>query len=62
MHTVEKFYKKDAKNGGFSKSMKFPKKSIEAQSANVGNAKALAIDKSFLTPYDKFTLAARSAI
>ncbi|MFI0435885.1 MAG: hypothetical protein ACH350_09225 [Parachlamydiaceae bacterium] len=29
MDTVEKFYKKDAKNDGFSKSMKFPKKSNE---------------------------------
>ncbi|MFI0435921.1 MAG: hypothetical protein ACH350_09415 [Parachlamydiaceae bacterium] len=30
MHTVEKFYKKDVKNGGFSKSMKYPKKSNES--------------------------------
>ncbi|MFI0434262.1 MAG: hypothetical protein ACH350_00865 [Parachlamydiaceae bacterium] len=30
MDTVEKFYKKEAKNSGFSKSMKCPKKSNES--------------------------------
>ncbi|MFI0435628.1 MAG: hypothetical protein ACH350_07895 [Parachlamydiaceae bacterium] len=45
MHTVEKFYKKDAKNGGFSKSMKFPKKSIEVFWANFKKKVRLTLDR-----------------